>query len=173
MINIDLFTVLMTLAQLSDSAAGPDGLPAIFFKKLAYWIAVLLTIVYQQLIHQACIPDDWRQAKLIALYKEKGHKADPSSYRPISLIAVASKVLERIVLQQLRDFLNISNNLICKEQHGFMPNRSTTTNLLQCDAIIADHLNANEPCDVLQLDFSKANFNSQVTFFWHIYVANC
>ena len=37
-----------------------------------------------------------------------------------------------------------------------MPNRSTTTNLLQCDAIIADHLNADEPCDVLLLNFSRA-----------------
>ena len=37
-----------------------------------------------------------------------------------------------------------------------MPNRSTATNLLQCDVIITDHLNANEPCDVLLLDFSRA-----------------
>ena len=153
MINIDLFTVRMALTQLSDSAAGPDGLPDIFFKKRAYWIAVLLKIVYQQSIHLACIPDDWRQMKVIALYTGKGHNA--SSYRPINLTAVVSQVLEFIVVQQLRDFL-ISNNLICKEQHGFIPNRSTTTNLLQCDVFIADHLNANETCDVLLLDFSRA-----------------
>ena len=133
MINIDLFSSY-GFGSTCDSAAEPDGLPAIFLKKLAYWIAVPLTIVYQQSIHQACIPDDWRQAKVIALHKRKGHKADPSSYQSISLIAVASKVLERIVVQQLHDFL-ISNNLICKEQHGFMPNRSTTFNLLQFDAI--------------------------------------
>ena len=35
MINIDLFTIRTALAQLSDPAAGHDGLPAIFFKKLA------------------------------------------------------------------------------------------------------------------------------------------
>ena len=111
--------------------------------------------MYQQSIHQACIPGDSRQAKVIALYKGKGHKADPSSYISISLTAVASKVLERIVVLQLCDFL-ISNNQIYEELHGFLPNRFTPTNLLPCDAIIADHLNANKPCDVLLLDFSRA-----------------
>ena len=53
MINIDLFTVRVALVQFSESAVGLDGLPAILFKKLAYWIAVSLTIVYQQSIHQA------------------------------------------------------------------------------------------------------------------------
>ena len=106
MVNIDLFKVCMALAQLSDSDAGLDHLHAIFFKKLTYWIAVPLRIVYQQSIHQACIPDDWRQAKIIALRTEKGHKADPSSYWSISLTAVANKVLERIVVQQLRDSLS-------------------------------------------------------------------
>ena len=37
---------------------------------------------------------------------------------------------------------------MCKEQQGFMPNRSTTSNLLQCDTILADHLNVNGPYDV-------------------------
>ena len=36
MINIYFFTVSMALAQLSDSVTGPDGLPAIFFKKMVY-----------------------------------------------------------------------------------------------------------------------------------------
>ena len=37
-----------------------------------------------------------------------------------------------------------------------MTNRSATTNLLECDTIIADHLNTNKPCDVFLLDFSRA-----------------
>ena len=57
----------MALAQLSDSAAGPEDLPAIFFKKLAYWIAVLWKVAYQQSIYQASIPNEWRQAKVMAL----------------------------------------------------------------------------------------------------------
>ena len=91
---------------------------------------------------------------VIVQYKGKGHKMDSSSCRPISLKAVACKILKHFVVQLLHNFL-ISNDLICREQHGLMPNRSTTTNLQQCDTIISDHLNANEPCDALLLDFRK------------------
>ena len=51
LINVDISTVLIVLSQLRDSAAGPDGLPSVFFKRLAYWFAASLTIIYQQLLH--------------------------------------------------------------------------------------------------------------------------
>ena len=51
MISIDLFTVRTALVQLNDFAALPDSLSAILFKKLAFWIAVPLTVVFQQSIH--------------------------------------------------------------------------------------------------------------------------
>ena len=57
-------------------------------------------------------------------------------------------MLERIVVQQLRDFL-IIDLIIMHRTTWFMPNHPTTTNLLQCDTIIADYLNVNEPCEVL------------------------
>ena len=79
---------------------------------------------------------------------------DPSSYRPISLTAVACKVLERLVADQMRHYLE-SSSLLCNEQHGFVPNRSTVTNFLQCDTIIANHLNERKVCDVFMLDFKR------------------
>ena len=80
---------------------------------------------------------------------------DPSSYRPISLTAVACKVLERVVVDQMRHYLK-SSSLLCNEQHGFVPNKSTVTNLLQCDTIIANYLNERKACDVFMLDFKRA-----------------
>ena len=107
--NIDVVAVCFALAQLRDSAAGPDGLPALFYRRLAYVIAVSLSIVYQQSLSQGRIPDAWRQAKVIALYKGKGDKMDPSSYRPISLTAVACNVLELVVVDQMRHYLESSS----------------------------------------------------------------
>ena len=118
-------------------------------------MAVPLSIVYQQSLYQGRIPDAWRQAKVIALYKGKGDKMDPSSYQPISLTAVAYKVLERVVVDKMRHYLE-SSSLLCNEQYGFIPNRSTVTNLLQCDTIIANHLNERKACDVFMLDFERA-----------------
>ena len=41
-------------------------------------------------------------------------------------------------------------------QHGFRQGRSTVTNLLECDARVADFLNSNTPCDLITSDFSCA-----------------
>ena len=107
------------------------------------------------MVKGAAIPDAWRLAKVIPLYKGKGDKSDASCHRPISLTAIACKVLKRIIVDQIRNFLTV-NSLICQEQQGFVPKRSTTTNLLQCDEAISRYLNAAEPCDVILLDFARA-----------------
>ena len=145
----------MVLSKLRNSAACPDGLPSVFFMRLVYWLAAPLTIIYQQSQHQAHIPDAWRLAKVIPLYKGKGDKSDAFCHRPISLTAIACKALERIIVDQMRNFL-IVNSLICQEQHSFVPKRSTTTNLLLCDEAISRFLNAAEPCDINFLDFARA-----------------
>lgn len=154
-VNVDIDTVRHILSHLRDSAAGPDGLPAMFFRRLSHWLAVPLSIIYQQSVHQQCLPNEWRLAKVIPLYKGKGDRSDPSAYRPISLTSVACKVLERIVVDQLRSFLTV-NSLLCAQQHGFISQRSALSNLLQCDSIIAHHLNSAIGCDVILLDFAKA-----------------
>jgi ribonuclease P/MRP protein subunit RPP40 len=59
------------------------------------------------------------------------------------------------VADKIRIFLT-GNKLICPQQHGFMSSRSTTTNLLSCDAVIARHLNNGSSCDVILLDFARA-----------------
>jgi hypothetical protein len=153
-VNFDVISVRDALCCLRPSAAGPGGIPALFYKKLAYWLATPLRIVYQQSMQQASIPDEWRPAKVIPLYKSKGDKTLPSSYRPISLTSIACKVVERIVVNQLRAYLH-DNHLIADEQHGFSPNRSTTTNLLQCDYAINQYLNCGQSCDLITLDFSR------------------
>ena len=75
--NVDIVAIHLALARLGDSAAGPDGLPALFYRRLAYGMAVPLSIVYQQSLSLGRIPDAWRQAKVIALYKGKGDKTPP------------------------------------------------------------------------------------------------
>ena len=154
-INIDTVTVRQTLEQLHESAAGPDDIPGIFYKRLACWLAYPLTVVYQQSVYRGRIPDAWRMARVTPIFKQKGDKTDPSNYRPISLTSIACKILERIIVSQLQEYLS-SNALNCQQQHGFMPKRSTATNLLQCDDRIAQHLNNKTPCDVFMLDFTRA-----------------
>jgi ribonuclease P/MRP protein subunit RPP40 len=64
-------------------------------------------------------------------------------------------VLEGLVADQVRFFL-LNKTLICRQQYGFMTSRSTATNLLCCDAAIAQYLNRKSSCDVVLLDFARA-----------------
>ncbi len=154
-INIDVSSVRNILMRQSNSAAGPDGIPGVFYRKLAHVLAIPLSTVFQQSIYQQRIPDMWRLAIVSPLYKGKGDRSAASSYRPISLTDVACKLLERLVATQITSFL-AEHDLMSNKQHGFRDRRSTISNLITFDALIADYLNRKEPCDVFLLDFARA-----------------
>ena len=73
---------------------------------------------------------DWKAARVIPLFK-KGQRSMLDNYRPISILPVVSKLMERIMYDQMYEYLN-QNNLFSKHQFGFRPYHSTTTTLLDC-----------------------------------------
>ena len=68
-------------------------------------------------------PSDWKVVKLKPLYK-KGSKTDPENFRPISLLPLISKVIERILYDQVDNSL-FQNNILYDYQSGFRKNHST------------------------------------------------
>ncbi len=84
-IIIDEPTVLKSLC--------PDGIPAILLTKFARYLVSPLTIIFQHSLFTSKTSTDWKIAKITPLYKGKGNKLDPSSYRPISLTSVMCKML--------------------------------------------------------------------------------
>jgi ribonucleases P/MRP protein subunit RPP40 len=91
----------------------------------------------------------------VPLYKGKGARNSPSSYRPISLCSCVSKLLERVVSDQLIRHISLVRPLSAS-QHGFRAGRSTVSNLLACDAAIASFLDKREPFDIISFDFERA-----------------
>ena len=65
------------------------------------------------------------------------------------------KIMERLLKQKLVKHL-ITNNLLNNSQHGFLPKRSTTTNLVDYIDFVSKELDNGLPVDVLYLDFAKA-----------------
>ena len=68
------------------------------------------------------VPQKWKIAKVRPLFKS-GDKKDINNYRPISLLPVFSKILEKAVKRQIVGFLE--NNILCKEQFGFRAKMET------------------------------------------------
>ena len=73
-------------------------------------------------------PTEWKLSKVIPLHK-KGSKLESSNYRPVSILSPISKVLEKIVFEQIYAYF-ASNKIFNSNLHGYMKNRSTLTALL-------------------------------------------
>ena len=98
-------------------------LPSGYFLKLsAPSIASSLKTVFNLSLSSGSFPDLWKKAKVSPLFKE-GSLFDRSNYRPISVLAILSKILERHVHISFYNFLT-ENDLLSDSQFGFRKSRS-------------------------------------------------
>ena len=74
------------------------------------------------------IPKIWRQSKIIAILKPGKDSAIPKNYRPISLLGHTYKLYERLILNRVSPLLEQQH--LIKEQAGFRPGKSCTSQLL-------------------------------------------
>ncbi len=93
-------------------------------------------------------------AKIIPLFK-KGNGCDPGNYRPISILSVASIILEIIVYKQMNEYLTKSS-YIYDFQSGFRKSHSTDTTLLYLTDFIRRHVDEGKMCGMVLLDLQKA-----------------
>ena len=99
-------------------------------------------------------PHLWKHSHVIPFYKN-GDVDDVSNYRPISLLPIISKVLEKIIANQLMVFLE-THKLLSNTQHGFRANLSTETALMKVNERIYENIDNQEISLLLLLDLSKA-----------------
>ena len=152
-LNISELEVVAALRGLNpDKALGPDGIPGRILKETAQQIAPTLTLLFNKSLHSAVLPDEWKLANVVPVFK-KGVKEHVQNYRPISLLCIVSKVLERCVLNHIWEHLQ---NVINDCQHGFMPGRSCTSQLVGVLDKIGKLLDRGEQVDVIYLDMTKA-----------------
>merc|ERR1711895_374329 len=137
-----------------NSAAGPDGIPAVFIINTRDCIKIPLRIILRKSLDEGNIPDIFKLAYITPIHKG-GSKMNPANYRPISLTSHIMKVFERVIKTHLIRHLQ-DNNLIRSNQHGFVTGRSTQTQLLQHYSDVFDALIENNRIDTIYLDFAKA-----------------
>jgi hypothetical protein len=84
-------------------------------------------------------PSKWKVAKVTPIYKD-GDKSDVSNYRPISVLPILSKILERAVHDQLYNYLTC-NNILNSCQSGFRRNHSKNTTLINVTDYVLSNMN--------------------------------
>ena len=142
------------ISKLKDGAPGRDGILPKHLKCISESIAYPLSKIANLSFEQGVFPTELKIAIVSPLYKAK----DPmffNNYRPISLLSVFSKILERLMYNRLLKFID-KNNLLNEFQFGFRNNHSTFMALIVLVENLVTALD-NGNCAVgLFLDFQKA-----------------
>ena len=109
---------------------GNDNISGYFLKIAFAVISSSLLRIFNVSIETNTFPDTWKIARVTPIYKE-GEKSEKSNYRPISVLPVISRLFEKIIFDQLYQYMN-GSGLLSPDQSGFRALHSTNTCLLKC-----------------------------------------
>ena len=138
----------------TNKATGLDNLPARFVKDSAQIITSPITHIVNLSITLGIVPDELKMARVVPLYK-KNSALDVSNYRPVSILSIISKVVEKAVYEQLEQYLN-SKNLLYNLQSGFRRGYSTESCLIYLTDYIKSQLDQSNYTGLVMLDLQKA-----------------
>ena len=138
-----------------NSAPGMDNIHPIFVKNVFPFLIKPLRLIFTKSFQTGIVPVDWTRGLICPIYKNNGRPNDCSSYRPICLTSIICRLFEYIVRKQMLEYF-IGNNLLSPSQHGFLPKRSTCTNMLSCLNDWTKFLNDGKCFDVIYIDLAKA-----------------
>ena len=154
-VDITLDHVLNVLSDLDVSTSmGPDELHPCLLKSCRSELSYPLWLIFRASLHTGTLPSIWKRSFIVPIFK-KGARHDPLNYRPVSLTSVCVKSLERILCKFIYDYAT-SNNILCNDQFGFRPGRSTEDQLLLTYNDISNALDQGYNIDLILFDFSKA-----------------
>ena len=106
-----------------SKAAGIDKLPGRFLKDGAEVLSNFISEICNLSLSHGIFPNACKVAKLKSIFK-KGKKVETSNYRPISLLPLISKIIEKAVDDQTKEFLS-DNKIVYNYQSRFRTNYST------------------------------------------------
>ena len=164
--NMTVLDVGKLISNLKNSKSlGPESIPVFLLKKSLPFIVEELTYIYNLCIDKCIFPSKLKEAKVIPLPKSKDTTL-PQNLRPISLLPVLSKPLERHIHKYMYSHLN-EQNLLHQYQSGFRSNHSCQTALTRLIDSWFTSINDKKLIGSVFLDFKKAfdlvNHNTLLT----------
>jgi hypothetical protein len=138
----------------TSKSPGADNLSPRLVKDIASVILEPLLYIYNLSLASGVVPAEMKLAKVIPVLK-KGDPQLPGNYRPISLLSIFDKLLEKIMYSRLFNFLSV-NKVLYDYQFGFRKNYSTGLALLEVTDSIYQSLDKGDFCCGVYLDLQKA-----------------
>jgi len=135
-------------------ATGPDNISAKILKEAGLTIVPSLTRLINICLSTSIVPDMWKKAHVIPIHKQ-GDRHIFSNYRPISLLSVVSKILEKVVFKHVYNYF-YATDLLSSHQSGFRPGDSTVNQLAYLYHTFCQAIDAKKDIKIVFCDVSKA-----------------
>ena len=147
----------------SGKAQGPDHIAPEFIINFGMLMLNWLREFFSQCMHSLRLPKVWRRADIIAVLKPNKSADDAKNYRPISLLCVPLKLLERLLLSRLDPVIDPQ---LPPEQAGFRHGRSTTDQVKFLADDIEVGFEHNHKVGVALVDLTAAYDTGYVVSIW-------
>ena len=104
-------TVFKLLSEIDEKkAVGLDNIPNKLLKMAAQVVAPTLTGIFSASIRTGIFPNEWKSSRVTPIFKS-GPKSNAGNYRAIAIIPAIAKIFEKIISDQLYEFLNVNEIL--------------------------------------------------------------
>ena len=147
--------VELLLSIPTHKATGDDGISAKILRIAAPAIAPSLTKLLNHCLSTQIFPNAWKIAKVTPVFKGNGSRNEKNNYRPISVLPILSKVLEKHICEYLVNFLK-ENDLFHPLQSGFRESHSTETALIRLVDQLLFNLDNDKATGLVFIDYKKA-----------------
>lgn len=147
-INLDIIKTCIKDMKMGKSA-GFDKLPIEIFYFGKDLMIKILGIFFKKIEKMKKIPEDWKKALIVPIFKKKGSDLDIKNYRPIALTCVCRRIYEKYIFKtELESFTALLND----NQGGFRANRNT----LHQVTLLHEILRQRKDCKTVFLDLRAA-----------------
>ena len=138
----------------ASRAVGLDGVPLFAIRRCLHVIGTHLLRIVNLSIKTGVFPECWKTAIVVPIPKS-GDLTKPSNHRPISLLSVLSKILEKVVSVQLTSYLE-SHHLLSPHQYAYRSHHSTEDAVIGAVERLVSNTDRGLLSSVTAIDLSKA-----------------
>ena len=148
----DIMKVIQKLHP--NNAHGQDNISICMIKICGKSVCIPLRKIFEECLRTGTFPLDWKKGNVLPIFK-KGDKQIYENYRPVSLLPILGKILERLIFEEMFPFF-IENKLIAANQSGFKPGDSCINQLIAITHEMYQSFHAGYEVQGVFLDISKA-----------------
>lgn len=148
----DIHKIIIALKNTNSS--GYDDIVTNVIKNVAFEISSVLSYIINLCIDNGKFPEDLKLAIIKPIHKKDDPK-NMKNYRPIALVPVFSKIIEKVIYNSLYSFLE-KNEILTKEQYGFRRNKNINMAIYELIKDIISNMDKKIPVTALFMDMTKA-----------------